>query len=823
MQADRQTAMPGTPSVPQPPEIPDHELLCLVGRGAYGEVWLARNAIGTLRAVKVVYRQSFQRAEHFEREFKGLLRFEPISRSHDGLVDILQIGRRDDAGYFFYVMELADDASDVSGKVGEWVSENKTSVAIINPQSYASKTLRSLLRSPTHSPTHPLTHPSSLHVSECIAIGLKLASALEHLHANGLVHRDIKPSNIIFVNGEPKLADIGLVTAIDEAHSLVGTVGYIPPEGPGTPQADLYSLGKVLYEIAFGKDRHDFPQLPPDLQSHPDYAALLELNEVILEACETDPRRRYASAAALSEDLALLQRGQSVRRERTRQRRRGIVKKCGFATVLVALLIAGVWLLSNRFRVVRSQRSESLTAIVPAGVKSIAVLPFDNDSPDKADEYQGTSMAEETSSALGKIPGLRVLGRDSAGSLKKSKDHRAVGQQLKLDAALEGRVRKSGHQLQLTAQLANTADGFVLWSETYDRDMAEIFGIQTDIAEKVAQALNLKLTDTVRTRLALKPTKNLEAYQLYLEGLHLWTGQPHRAIEFFQSAIRLDPNFAAAYAGLADCYTDDTRERSSGRESFPKALVNATKAVELAPDLAEAHSSLARVKCHYEYDWEGAGKEFQLAIRLNPANGRVQQWYSQYLDMMGRFDEANARARLAKELDPLSASIRDTLAWNLFDARQYEQALEEFKGLLELDEGSALEGIGWCYVAKGRIDEAIPIFEKNGRVWGLSSEKIAELTQAYRQAGTRGYWLKHIQQAKEGSDPTNMSPFWIAADYAMLGENDQAFAWLERAYEDRTFYMPWVAVECRLDGLHSDPRFAALLKKMGLKMPVWKK
>ena len=255
MQGEDHAAGPGT----SPPTIPDHEMLCVIGRGAYGEVWLARNAIGTLRAVKIVHRQSFQRVEHFEREFKGLLKFEPISRSHDGLVDVLQIGRRDDAGYFYYVMELADAARPPNengelrmedSNIGQPLPDHPPS-SILDPQNYAPRTLRSELHS------HGRLPPA-----ECVNLGLKLASALEHLHANSLVHRDIKPSNIIFVNGEPKLADIGLVTAIDEALSLVGTAGYIPPEGPGTAQADIYSLGKVLYEIALGKDRTGIPATP---------------------------------------------------------------------------------------------------------------------------------------------------------------------------------------------------------------------------------------------------------------------------------------------------------------------------------------------------------------------------------------------------------------------------------------------------------------------------------------------------------------------------------------------------------------------------------
>jgi tetratricopeptide (TPR) repeat protein len=299
------------------PEIPDHSLLRLIGRGAYGEVFMARNAIGTLRAVKVVRRESFQHLDQFEREFNGLLRFEPISRSHDGLVDILQIGRREDAGYFFYVMELAD-TFDPEGMLVE------------APESaYAPRTLRAEL------------HPGgSLAPAEVITIALKLTGALAHLHASGLVHRDIKPSNIIFVQSEPKLADIGLVTAIDDACSLVGTAGYIPPEGPGTPKADLYGLGKVLYEMTFGKDRQEFPQLPPDLESHPDYKALLELNEIILRACETDPVRRYQSAEEMEKDLALLRDGKSVKLARRLEQRLAIAKKISVAAILFLLVAA---------------------------------------------------------------------------------------------------------------------------------------------------------------------------------------------------------------------------------------------------------------------------------------------------------------------------------------------------------------------------------------------------------------------------------------------------------------------------------------------------
>jgi serine/threonine protein kinase/Tfp pilus assembly protein PilF len=337
MEADRQMVPAASSALsqvsnPSPaPEVPDHKLLCLIGCGAYGQVWLGRNAVGRLRAVKVVHRQSFQHVDHFEREFKGLLKFEPISRSHDGLVDILQIGRRDDAGYFYYIMELADDAGRESEKQEK--TDPELPYTLLPPPSSAASYTPRTLRAELHM-------RGSLPPADCVALGLKLTSALTYLHDNGLVHRDIKPSNIIFVNGEPKLADIGLVTAIDDAQSLVGTVGYIPPEGPGTPKADIYSMGKVLYEITFGKDRQEFPQLPPDLQSHPDYPALLELNEIILRACETDPGARYKTAHEMHCDLALLQDGKSVKQTRQRQRHWNLLKKTGLAAMTVALLVA---------------------------------------------------------------------------------------------------------------------------------------------------------------------------------------------------------------------------------------------------------------------------------------------------------------------------------------------------------------------------------------------------------------------------------------------------------------------------------------------------
>jgi WD40 repeat protein len=299
------------------PLIPDHQLLKCIGRGSYGEVWLARNMMGEFRAVKIVYRKSFKEQRPFDRELSGIRKFEPISRSHEGFIDVLHVGINEEGGYFFYVMEAGDD---------------QLTGSAIRPENYTPKTLGKCV-----------SLQGSLSIQECIKLGLALSLALSELHKHGLVHRDVKPSNIIFVNGIPKLADIGLVAEATEARSYVGTEGFIPPEGPGSPQSDIYSLGKTLYEVSTGKDRHDFPELPSSLDDLPDLDGFLELNEVILHACKNDLKLRYQSAWDMHADLVALAAGKSVKRLRVLERRLSNLKRFAGASTLVLLVLAGVF------------------------------------------------------------------------------------------------------------------------------------------------------------------------------------------------------------------------------------------------------------------------------------------------------------------------------------------------------------------------------------------------------------------------------------------------------------------------------------------------
>jgi serine/threonine protein kinase len=346
-----------------PPPIPDHVLLQRIGSGAYGDVWLARNALGALRAVKLVYRARFEGDRPYEREFNGILKYEPISRAHDGLAQILHVGRNDRAGCFYYVMELADPRPIQNEKCG---IENDPAPApgtqraggsVLNFEfsilDYTPRTLRS-----------ELAQGQRLPPTEAAQLARRLASALGWLHSQGLVHRDIKPGNVIFVGGQPKLADIGLVTGAGDSRSSVGTDGFIPPEGPGTPQGDIYGLGKLLYELATGCDRLDFPQLPPGLAGLDEGEALLDLNEVITRACAPCPEQRYATAAELEAELGLFLAGRSLREARKMERHRVWLKRfAAVACLLLLLASAAVWLMKNAERRAKEREQQSKEVI----------------------------------------------------------------------------------------------------------------------------------------------------------------------------------------------------------------------------------------------------------------------------------------------------------------------------------------------------------------------------------------------------------------------------------------------------------------------------
>ncbi len=372
-------------SEPSPPiSVPDHRLLRCIGKGSYGSVWLAQNMMGMYRAVKIVHRNSFEHHRPFERELSGILKFEPISRSHEGFVDVLHVGIRD-RDFLYYVMELGDD--EVSGQN-------------IVPEKYSANTL-----------ARKISAHGKLSFDECLKLGLAISDALAELHKHGLVHRDIKPSNIIYITGAPKLADIGLVASTAEARSYVGTEGFIPPEGPGASTADIYSFGKVLYEASTGKDRHQYPELPTLLDEIDDQQKFLELNEIILRACDSEPKTRYQSAADMHADLVVLASGKSVKRLRFLERRFASLKKIAGAAG-AALVVAGI-VLYFVYHAYAEARRRQIDAYVELGAKTIeagnflGALPYFAEAAGlETDEARATDDRLRFGSTLAQCPKL---------------------------------------------------------------------------------------------------------------------------------------------------------------------------------------------------------------------------------------------------------------------------------------------------------------------------------------------------------------------------------------------------------------------------------
>lgn len=369
--------------------IPDHELLRCIGRGSYGEVWLARNQMGVYRAVKIVHRASFADGGPFQRELTGIRTFEPVSRSHEGFVDVLHVGINEGAGYFYYVMELGDD------------EETGASIA---PDTYSPKTL-----------AKELAHHGRMPVRACVGLGLVLTQALAELHRNSLVHRDIKPSNIIFVNGVPKLADIGLVAQIEEARTYVGTAGFIPPEGPGRAAADIYALGKVLYEASTGLDRQNFPALPADCETFGDRPEFFELNEIIVHACQNELPQRYATAEDMHADLVALTNGKSIRRLHLLERRMARLKRVAVLLALWAVILSGLlYPLYGHWRRKIEARERQIVSDIAYGSRSIdtgeylGALPYFADALrlDQGNDHREWGHRLRVGSVLAQCPKL---------------------------------------------------------------------------------------------------------------------------------------------------------------------------------------------------------------------------------------------------------------------------------------------------------------------------------------------------------------------------------------------------------------------------------
>src|SRR5437016_8968136 len=455
--------------------------------------------------------------------------------------------------------------------------------------------------------------------------------------------------------------------------------------------------------------------------------------------------------------------------------------------------------------------------------RRIAILPFANISPDPADEYFADGMTDELIAVLSKIGGLRVVARTSAMRFKGEKTTaKWIGQELKIGSLIEGSVRKSKNRVRITVQLIDTQSEEQLWTETYDRDLQDIFSVQSDIAQQVAKSLELRLGARESSALRQQQTQNPEAYSLYLKGRNRWNlrseNEINRAIKYFEEAIGRDPRYALAYAGLADCYS------ILGYYGFrratavlPRAKELAEKALSLNDSLAEAHASLGEILMNYYFDWKRSGSELDRALELNPSYATAHFWRATHYISHGRFDDCLAEVKKAVELDPLSMIILTDAAKDLYLARHYDEAIDQYTRSLQVDPNFPIahKGLAAVYAQKGMNEEAILEIEKAIELSARSVFILDDLGYIYARAGRRDDAIKVLEDLDRTAADEYVPAYGRVVIHAALGDKEKALAWLEKAYEERSFLV-YLKVDPAFDALREEERFVKILEKMGL-------
>lgn len=461
-----------------------------------------------------------------------------------------------------------------------------------------------------------------------------------------------------------------------------------------------------------------------------------------------------------------------------------------------------------------------------AGKVMLAVLPFENLDGDPQQEYFSDGLTEEMIAQIGQInpQALGVIARTSAMRYKATdKDVAQIGRELSVEYLLEGSVRREGDRVRVTAQLIQVSDRTHLWARTYEREATSVFDIQRDVADQVSQALKLQLLPGQQAVRARTPRVHPAAHESYLQGRHLWNRRTpqhvQKAVLYFEEAVRFDPSYARAYAGLSDSYNLlASYSVLPPNVAISKAKASAHRALELDPALAEAYASLGFAKLEYDWDWAGAEEAFRKAIQLDPNYATGRQWYSLYLNATGRAEEAIAEAREALRLDPVSPIIALGVGSRLYHARRFDEAIEQFRKTLELDPTFVLayHNLGRAYLMKRRYAEAIGALENAHRLSGERSARTAALGYGYALAGRREQARALRDELANAPAPTTVPSFPMALLCLSLGDRDAALAFLEKAYEQRHSDVTLLKVEPLLDPLRGDPRFADLLRRVGL-------
>ena len=494
-----------------------------------------------------------------------------------------------------------------------------------------------------------------------------------------------------------------------------------------------------------------------------------------------------------------------------------------FKQRLALATVSLVVLLATGFFAFQARRSVSSDRI---GKVRLAVLPFENLTGDPGQEYFSDGLTEEMIAQLGNLQPerLSVIARTSSMKYKHSSLGVAeIGRQLGVQYVIEGSVRSDGHRVRITAQLIRVGDQTHLWSQDFDREMSGILGVQTEVTRSVAQEIRLHLTPEQETRLANRLSKNSAAYESYLKGRYYWNkrnSEARRALAYFQQAIEQDPKYAPAYVGLCDTYlvAGTAYLDMTEKDAYVKARQAAQRALELDDHLAGAHASLAGILFESDWNWSGAEAEFRRALALDPDEVTAHMWFSDFLSVVGRNQEAIAQAERARELDPLSLAANVNLGMRYYYARQYDQAIEKLKFALELDPNllTAYEQIARVYEEEGMYDEMVSTYERQLALRRSSSNEITALRNSYAQEGRQGFYRWRLKYLQTIASQHPMEPMLFALHFAAAGDDQQALAWLQRAYISHANLLPLLSADPIFDSLRSAPRYEAIHHELGL-------